>query len=64
MKKIDSVLRSEVQVSNNEQVLAEMQSFLLALNSYPDRFAREPQITFEQHRSSLVPPAQSEPGRS
>lgn len=40
--------------SANDQVHVEIQSFLEALDSYPERFAREPEITFEQHRSSLA----------
>jgi hypothetical protein len=50
-------------VSANEQVRSEIQSFLEALNSYPDRFASDPQITFEQHRGSLTRPAKSQPRR-
>jgi hypothetical protein len=38
----------------NEQVLMEVQSFLQALASYPDRFAKEPMVSFEQHLNSLV----------
>ena len=49
----------------NNQVLAEMQSFLQALASYPDRFRMDPHVTFEQHRSSLLVSAQqAEPGRA
>jgi hypothetical protein len=32
----------------------EIDSFLRALSSYPDRFAREPYLSFEQHLSSIV----------
>ena len=38
----------------NEQVRWEIHSFLKALDSYPERFAKEPGITFEQHLCSLV----------
>jgi hypothetical protein len=44
----------------NEQVLMEVQSFLQALASYPERFAKEPTISFEQHLSNLVASSQSE----
>jgi hypothetical protein len=37
----------------------EIDSFLRALRSYPDRFAREPYLSFEQHLSSIVTAAQS-----
>jgi hypothetical protein len=43
-------------MSGNEQVRAEMQSFLLALASYADRVARDPKVTFEQHHVSLMEP--------
>jgi len=29
-------------------------SFLSALSSYPDRFAREPHLSFQQHFSNVV----------
>jgi hypothetical protein len=52
--KVIRVRGSEGEMSADEQVRTEIQSFLRALNSYPDRFAREPEITFEEHRNSLV----------
>ena len=45
----------EAQVSHNKKVLQEMQDFLRALESYPARFALDPTITFDQHRSNLIP---------
>jgi hypothetical protein len=50
-------------LSGNEQVRREIQSFLQALDSYPDRFARNPGITFEEHRSGLVQTASVDPRR-
>lgn len=41
-------------VQANEMVRAEMQTFILALASYPDRFAANPHISFDQHRLSLM----------
>ena len=32
-----------------QQVQDEIEGFLRALTSYPDRFARNPQLSFEQH---------------
>lgn len=46
--------RSEVQLSVNEQVRVEMQIFLKALDSYSARVAIDPEITFEQHCTSLM----------
>jgi hypothetical protein len=43
-----------VSVSSNEQVRAEIESFLHALASYPEQFAQKPGISFEQYRSSLI----------
>lgn len=36
--------------AGNEQVRREIQSFLRALHSYPDRFVKDPGISFEEHR--------------
>jgi len=36
------------------EVQHEIDNFLQALNSYPDRFAREPYLTFEQHLFSIA----------
>jgi hypothetical protein len=46
-------------LSNDEQVRIEIQTFLLALNSYPDRFSKDPKITFEKHCSSLASPTKN-----
>jgi hypothetical protein len=46
-------------LSNDEQVRIEIQTFLLALNSYPDCFSKDPKITFEKHCSSLASPAKN-----
>ena len=46
-------------MSGNEQVLVEMQTFLLALASYADRVAADPKVTFEEHRVSLMGPVSS-----
>jgi hypothetical protein len=40
-------------VSRNEQVRNEIQNFLQAINSYPERFSREPRISFEEHRQNI-----------
>lgn len=42
----DSARESEAQ--------QEINSFLRAIHSYPDRFAREPYLSFQQHLSSIV----------
>jgi len=36
------------------EVRREIENFLQALNSYPDRFARNPCISFEQHLFSIA----------
>jgi hypothetical protein len=43
-------------MSGNEQVLVEIETFLLALASYADRVASEPKVSFEEHRVSLMAP--------
>ena len=37
----------------NEQASEEIQKFLQALDSYPDRVAKEPSVSFRRHLSSL-----------
>ena len=54
-----SRIRSMGKVQTNETARAEMQAFLAALASYPDRFAANPRISFEQHWGSLMMPARS-----
>jgi hypothetical protein len=49
--------------SENAQVRREIQSFLQALHSYPDRFAQDPRITFEEHHVGLVRAAIAESRR-
>ena len=46
-------------MSGNERVLEEIKTFLKALDSYPARFAANPEITFEEHRASLLAFAQA-----
>jgi hypothetical protein len=38
----------------NEDVRKEIACFLRALHSYPERFAQNPSLSFEEHRSALV----------
>jgi hypothetical protein len=59
MKARVSRIRSIGKVQTNETARAEMQAFLAALASYPDRFAANPRISFEQHWDSLMIPAQN-----
>lgn len=37
-----------------DEVQQEIDSFLKAVRSYPERFAREPDLSFQQHLSSIV----------
>lgn len=36
------------------EVQLEIENFLRALDSYPDHFAREPHLSFEQHLFSIA----------
>jgi len=40
--------------AREHEVQQDIDSFLRALSSYPDRFAREPYLSFRQHLSSIV----------
>jgi hypothetical protein len=37
----------------NQQASDEIQKFLLAVDSYPDRAAKEPRLSFRRHLASL-----------
>ncbi|HLZ40051.1 MAG TPA: hypothetical protein VKQ11_03775 [Candidatus Sulfotelmatobacter sp.] len=54
--------QSESGMSGNEQVRVEIETFLRALNSYPALFAANPRVTFEEYRTSLMPPGRTSPG--
>ena len=47
--------------SVDEQAQLEIRVFLEAINSYAARFASDPEITFEQHRESLMAMASAPP---
>jgi hypothetical protein len=56
-------------MADNEQVRAEIQTFLQALASYPERFRANPRLTFDDYRLSLIAawpaaPAESLPARA
>ena len=40
--------------NREQEVQQEIETFLTALSSYPDRFARNPCLSFEQHLFSLA----------
>jgi len=40
--------------AHEREVRREIESFLRAISSYPDRFAHEPCLSFQQHLSSIV----------
>lgn len=52
--------------NREREVQEEIETFLSALNSYPDRFARDPCLSFEQHLFSLAAskPLSNEPRRN
>jgi hypothetical protein len=47
--------------ADNEIVRLEMRAFLEALGSYPERFAANPGLTFEEHRATLTAQARAAP---
>jgi hypothetical protein len=40
--------------ARDHDVQREIESFLRAVRSYPDRFAREPYLSFQQHLCNIV----------
>ena len=61
MKAKEPHRHSVSRMSGNEQVRVEIEAFLEALTSYPARFAADPQVTFEEHRASLMLPGRTTP---
>ena len=49
----------EHEVQHDDEVQREIDSFLRAVRSYPDRFAREPYLSFQQHLCNIVTGAHS-----
>jgi hypothetical protein len=41
-------------LSANRQAQEEIRNFLRALDSYADRVAHDPELSFEQHRDSML----------
>ena len=52
-KKHRSSARGVSDVERQLEVRREIDTFLRALNSYPERFAREQDLSFEQHLFSI-----------
>jgi len=59
MKYISSVA-DENTARPNHQALAEVEIFLAALVSYPEQFAIDPGLTFEEHRVRVMQAAQGQ----
>jgi hypothetical protein len=49
MKSKDHRSKSETRSDANQRVRAEIRAFLAAINSYPQQFAANPRVTFEEH---------------
>lgn len=48
-RKHQPITLSRSDVAREDQVQQEIENFLRALSSYPDRFACDPALSFEQH---------------
>ena len=60
-RKPPSISLGKGPMSVDEQVRTEIKTFLLALRSYPDRFAKDPRITFQEYCCSLMQATRQEP---
>ena len=49
-RSIDTKIRG---TARQKQARREIQAFLKAVNSYPDRFVKEPYLSFQQHLCSV-----------
>jgi hypothetical protein len=48
--------------SRQRDVKQEIENFLNALSSYPDRFAMEPRLSFQEHLINIESEKQGSPG--
>jgi hypothetical protein len=48
---------------SSEQVQGEIQNFLRAIDSYPDRFAKQPGVSFQRHLCSFFSQVPENGGR-
>jgi hypothetical protein len=53
-RKHRSVTVGAADTGREQEVRREIKNFLSALSSYPDRFARNPYVSFEQHLFSIA----------
>lgn len=53
-KKLSTQTSHVLDAARERDVQQEIDSFLRALSSYPDRFAHKPHLSFQQHLSSIV----------
>jgi|GEM_PF-3407081 len=52
----------ETVLLQNQQVKAEIRSFLRAVHSYPARAVKDPHLSFQRYLSSFVTPARARQG--
>ncbi|MFZ0287095.1 MAG: hypothetical protein WAL32_17850 [Terriglobales bacterium] len=50
---------SVAEVARRREVQQEIENYLLALSSYPERFAHDPCVSFEQHLFSMMAAGQT-----
>ncbi len=51
----------ESEPPRNEEAVEEIQKFLRALDSYPERVAKEPKVSFRRHLSGLFKASRKKP---
>ncbi|MGA7380317.1 MAG: hypothetical protein WBX03_05660 [Terriglobales bacterium] len=50
---------SAAETLRRQEVQQEIENYLLALSSYPERFADDPYVSFEQHLYSMIAAGQT-----
>jgi hypothetical protein len=60
---LDYIQPRENASSRNDQTQQEIQNFLLAVRSYPDRAAKDPGLTFRQHLCTFLAITDDRPPR-
>ena len=59
MQKYQPESVSAAEILRRQEVQQEIENYLLALSSYPERFANDPYVSFEQHLYNMMAAGQS-----
>ena len=59
--KVEAIGYTLAEAKQHYQAEVEVQNFLRAINSYAERFAQNPELSFEDHLFTITAPSESPP---